>query len=383
MNHFQRIKKRVAIVLFAIILLGRSYPADAMRIKDITDVGGVRGNMLVGYGLVIGLAGTGDKTGTRFTTQSLSNMLSRMGLTADPEKIKVKNVAAVMVTAELPPFATPGIRIDVTLSSLGDAKTLQGGTLLMTPLKGPNQIVYAVAQGAISVGGFVAGPEEDRIQVNHTTVGRISGGAIVERGVPSEFDRKEAITFSLHHPDFTTAARVVDAINLGLRDITNKIGEEGRPLLAYAPDSTTISVTVPEVYKGRVVEFMARIERLSVEVDFPAKIVVNERAGTIVMGAEVKILDVAIAHGNLTIEVKKEKQVSQPPPLSAGTTQEVAQTETVVTDEPIPLLVLKGGPTIDTLVKGLNALGVSPRDLISILQAVKAAGALQAELEII
>jgi len=351
----------------------------------MTDVVGVRDNLLIGYGLVIGLAGTGDKTGTAFTTQSLANMLTRMGITADPEKIKVKNVAAVMVTAKLPPFALPGTRIDVTLSSLGDAKTLQGGTLLMTPLKGPDQIVYAVAQGDISVGGFIGGDEKsgNTIQKNHPTAGRIAGGGIVEREVKNGFAQKKSIVFTLHQPDFTTANSMAAVINTNLADITAAIGEEARPALATPTDSGTVSVTVPDSYQGRLVELMARLEGLDVAIDFPAKVVVNERTGTIVMGSQVKIMDVAIAHGSLTIEVKTEKKTSQPNPFSQGTTADESQPEIIVTDEPIPMLALKGATTIDALVKGLNTLGVTPRDLISILQAIKAAGALQAELEII
>jgi len=384
MRYFEIIKKVTGTVLF-VIILGNSYPVHAIRIKDMTDVAGVRDNLLVGYGLVIGLAGTGDKTGTRFTTQSLANMLTRMGVTADPEKIKVKNVAAVMVTAKLPPFALPGTRIDVTLASLGDAKTLQGGTLLMTPLKAPDQIVYAVAQGDISVGGFIGGDEAsgNTVQKNHPTAARIAGGGIIEREVKTGFAEKETIVFALHQPDFTTANSMATVINAGLRDIATEIGETARPPFAIPSNSATVSVSVPESYRGRLVEFMAKIEKLDVAVDFPAKVVVNERTGTIVMGSQVKIMDVAIAHGSLTIEVKTEKKVSQPGPFSAGTTADESDTEIVVTDEPTTMLALKGVTTIDALVSGLNTLGVSPRELISILQAIKAAGALQAELEII
>ncbi len=385
MKKINRIKKWVAKwTFFVIILSGYSTPAQAARIKDITDVAGVRHNELVGYGLVIGLAGTGDKTGTLFTVQSLASMLTRMGITADPLKVKIKNVAAVMVTAKLPPFVKPGARMDVTLSSVGDAQTLQGGTLLLTPLKGADQVVYAVAQGAVSVGGFVGGGEGNTVQKNHPTVGRISGGAIVEREVQTQFAHKEAMTFILRDPDFTTAVRMAEAINAGLRDIGEENLEEARPPLSQAYDSATVSVRVPNRYKGRLVEFLSRIEVLDVGVDFPAKVVVNERAGTIVMGAQVRISEIAIAHGSLTIEVKKEERVSQPAPFSrGGQTTKTEQEETKVVEEPATMLLLREGPTIGTLVKGLNALGVTPRDLIAILQAIKAAGAMQAELEII
>jgi len=382
MMRSEAIIKRITVAILFVIIFSVA-PANAIRIKDITDIAGVRDNLLVGYGLVIGLAGTGDKTGTRFTTQSLANMLTRMGITADPEKIKVKNVAAVMVTAKLPPFALPGTKIDVTVASLGDAKTLQGGTLLMTPLKGADQVVYAVAQGDLSVGGFIGGVEGSTVQKNHPTAARIAAGGIVEREVKMGFSQKETLVLTLHQPDFTTANAMATAINTNLADIAAAIGESARPAFARAPDSATVSVTVPDAYRGRLVELIAKIESLDVAVDSPAKVVVNERTGTIVMGAQVKIFDVAIAHGSLTIEVKKEKKISQPGPFSAGTTADESQTETIVTEEPTTMLALKGATTVDAMVKGLNTLGVSPRDLISILQAIKAAGALQAELEII
>ncbi|MEK7747690.1 MAG: flagellar basal body P-ring protein FlgI [Nitrospirota bacterium] len=357
-------------------------PAFAVRIKDLADVAGVRSNAIIGYGLVVGLAGTGDKTGTLFTTQSLASMLTRMGITIDPSKVKVKNVAAVMVTAKLPPFAKPGARLDVTLSSLGDASTLQGGTLLITPLKGPDQVVYAVAQGEISVGGFVGG-EADKVQKNHPTVGRIPAGGIVERVVPNVFNEKETLSFMLRDPDFTTATRLADVINKQMRKISPESSEEGFPPPAQASDSGSVNVQVPAQYKGKIVEFLSKLESLDVQVDVQARIVVNERAGTIVMGSNVRIREVAIAHGNLTIEVKEEPQVSQPNALSLGTTVETKKETTKVTEEKAEMLVLKGGPTIGTLVAALKAIGVTPRDLISILQAIKVAGALDAQLEII
>ncbi|MEK7286655.1 MAG: flagellar basal body P-ring protein FlgI [Nitrospirota bacterium] len=364
------------------MIFSAATPAFAVRIKDVADVSGVRSNNIIGYGLVVGLAGTGDKTGTLFTTQSLASMLTRMGITIDPGKLKVKNVAAVMVTAKLAPFAKPGSRLDVTLSSLGDAASLQGGTLLITPLKGPDQVVYAVAQGDISVGGFVGG-EEDKVQKNHPTVGRIPSGGTIERAVPNTFNEKETISFMLRDPDFTTATRLADVINKQMRKISPESSEEGFPPPAKASDSGSVDIAVPEIYKGRIVEFLAQLEVLDIKVDLPARIVVNERAGTIVMGANVKIRDVAIAHGNLTIEVKNEPQVSQPNALSLGTTVETKKEDTKVTEEKANVLVFKGGPTIGTLVAALKAIGVTPRDLISILQAIKVAGALEAQLEII
>lgn len=368
--------------LCGVMLLSAVTEALAVRIKDITDVAGVRSNSLVGYGLVIGLAGTGDKTGTLFTVQSLASMLTRMGITVDPNKVKVKNVAAVMVTAKLPPFAKPGSRLDVTLSSLGDASTLQGGSLLMTPLKGPDQVVYVVAQGEVSVGGFVGG-DADKVQKNHPTVGRIPTGGTVEREVPIAFNEKGTISFMLRDPDFTTAIRVANVINREMRKISPASATQGFPPPAHAIDSSSIDVEVPEEYKGRIVEFLSTLESLDVKIDSVAKVVVNERAGTIVMGSNVRISDVAIAHGNLTIEVKTEPQVSQPSAFAGGTTVETTKETTIVTEEPAKVLLFKSGPTIGTLVAALKAIGVSPRDLISILQAIKVAGALEAQLEII
>ncbi len=383
MKNPKQIKKQfMAVLLIGSMLFSVVSPALAVRIKDITEVAGVRSNALVGYGLVVGLAGTGDKSGTLFTVQSLASMLTRMGVTIDPNKVKVKNVAAVMVTAKLPPFAKPGARLDVTLSSLGDASTLQGGTLLITPLKGPDQVVYVVAQGEISVGGFVGG-DADKVQKNHPTVGRIPAGGIVERVVPVDFNEKGTISFMLRDPDFTTAMRVSDVINAQMRKISPESGIEGFPPPAHAIDSSSIEVEVPERYKGRIVEFLSKLESLDVQIDTEARIVVSERTGTIVMGANVKIMDVAIAHGNLTIKVKTEPQVSQPNALSGGTTVETKKEETTVTEEPAKVLLFKSGPTLGTLVSALKAIGVTPRDLISILQAIKVAGALEAELEII
>ena len=383
MRNSKEIKKKMAgWFLCGVMFLSAITPAYAVRIKDITDVAGVRSNSLVGYGLVIGLAGTGDKTGTLFTVQSLASMLTRMGITVDPNKVKVKNVAAVMVTAKLPPFAKPGSRLDVTLSSLGDASTLQGGSLLMTPLKGPDQVVYVVAQGEVSVGGFVGG-DADKVQKNHPTVGRIPTGGTVEREVPMDFNEKGSVSFMLRDPDFTTAIRVANVINREMRKISPESATEGFPPPAHAIDSSSIDVEVPEEYKGRIVEFLSTLESLDVKIDTVAKVVVNERAGTIVMGSNVRISDVAIAHGNLTIEVKTEPQVSQPNAFSGGTTVETKKEETTVTEEPAKVLLFKSGPTIGTLVAALKAIGVSPRDLISILQAIKVAGALEAQLEII
>jgi len=358
----------------AVLLLGLPIRSEAVRIKDIAAVEGVRENALIGYGLVIGLNGTGDKTGTTFTVQTLSSMLKKMGIAVEPSAVKVKNVAAVMVTAKLPPFTKTGSRIDVVVSSLGDATSLQGGTLLLTPLKGPDQQVYAVAQGPISIGGFIGGKEGDSVQKNHPTAGRVAEGALVEKEVGFPFLNKERFNLLLRQQDFTTALRISQAINAQL----------GGEAVATAVDSGTITLQVPELYKGRLVELLAAIESLEVAVDLPARVVVNERTGTIVMGDQVRISEVAVSHGNLTIRVKTDFQVSQPPPFApeGSETVVVPQRQTNVEEEEAQILML-GGATIGEVIRGLNAIGVTPRDLIAILQAIKAAGALQAELEIL
>lgn len=369
----KRIRKGL-VLLVGIFFSVLPIDAEAVRIKDIAAVEGVRENSLIGYGLVIGLNGTGDKTGTTFTVQTLSSMLKKMGIAVEPSAVKVKNVAAVMVTAKLPPFVKTGSRIDVVVSSLGDATSLQGGTLLLTPLKGADQQVYAVAQGPISIGGFIGGKEGDSVQKNHPTAGRVAEGAQVEKEVGFPFLHKERFNLLLRQQDFTTALRISQAINAQL----------GGESVASAVDSGTITLQVPDFYKGRLVELLAAIESLEVTVDLPARVVVNERTGTIVMGDQVRISEVAVSHGNLTIRVKTDFQVSQPPPFApeGSETVVVPQQQTEVREEDAQILMLRGA-TIGEVVRGLNAIGVTPRDLIAILQAIKAAGALQAELEIL
>lgn len=369
----KRIQKGL-VLLVGIFFSILPIDAEAVRIKDIAAVEGVRENSLIGYGLVIGLNGTGDKTGTTFTVQTLSSMLKKMGIAVEPSAVKVKNVAAVMVTAKLPPFVKTGSRIDVVVSSLGDATSLQGGTLLLTPLKGADQQVYAVAQGPISIGGFIGGKEGDSVQKNHPTAGRVAEGAQVEKEVGFPFLHKERFNLLLRQQDFTTALRISQAINAQL----------GGESVASAVDSGTITLQVPDFYKGRLVELLAAIESLEVTVDLPARVVVNERTGTIVMGDQVRISEVAVSHGNLTIRVKTDFQVSQPPPFApeGSETVVVPQRQTEVREEDAQILMLRGA-TIGEVVRGLNAIGVTPRDLIAILQAIKAAGALQAELEIL
>jgi flagellar P-ring protein precursor FlgI len=363
---------RLAIV--ATVLLAVTAELHAARIKDIAGFRGVRSNQLVGYGLVVGLAGSGDSDDAIFTLQSISSMLEKMGVTVKPEDIKVKNVAAVMVTADLPPFARMGSRLDALVNSIGDSKALQGGTLLMTPLKGADGQVYAVGQGPVSTGGFTVGANTgDKVQKNFTTVGRVVQGALVEKEIPFSLNQKDTLTLALHQPDFTTATRMAEAINAGLLDNA-----------AFAQDSGTVQIAVPPKYLGNIAQLIASIEVLSVTPDNISRVVINERTGTVVMGENVRISTVAIAHGNLSVEIKQNFNVSQPMPFSeTGRTVVTPDSQTSVKEGRAPIYVVPSGVSIGEVVKALNALGVSPRDLISIFQALKAAGALQADLEII
>ena len=366
------------ILAFLLITAGGSFilpAADAVRIKDIADIKGVRQNQLVGYGLVVGLEGTGDSDDALFTIQSLASLLEKMGVTVQPEDIDdVENVAAVMVTADLPAFANIGSRIDVLVSSIGDAENLQGGTLLFTPLKGADGKVYAIAQGPVSTGGFaVSGNSGDQVQKNFPTVGRVVGGALVEQEIHSNFNQKDSLTLSLHDPDFTTASRVAQAINRAFYS-----------QLAQTENAGSIRVSVPENYLGNTVQFVTMIESLGVTPDMVSKVVVNERTGTVIMGENVRIATIAIAHGNLSIQIDESQNVSQPLPFSrGGQTVVTPESDIMVQEGKNPIYLVESGVSIGEVVKALNALGVSPRDLIAIFQALKAAGALQAELEII
>jgi flagellar P-ring protein precursor FlgI len=374
-NFLQRLLPVVAwLAIVAALLLAVTAELQAARIKDIAGFRGVRSNQLVGYGLVVGLAGSGDSDNAIFTLQSVSSMLEKMGVTVNPADIKVKNVAAVMVTADLPPFARTGSRLDALVSSIGDSKALQGGTLLMTPLKGADGQVYAVGQGPVSTGGFTVGVNGgDKVQKNFTTVGRVVQGALVEKEIPFSLNQKDALTLALHHPDFTTATRTAEAINTGLLEQA-----------AFAQDSGTVQIAVPPKYLGNIAQLIASIENLNVTPDNISRVVINERTGTVVMGENVRISTVAIAHGNLSVEIKQNFNVSQPMPFSqTGRTVVTPDTQTSVKEGRAPIYVVPSGVSIGEVVKALNALGVSPRDLISIFQALKAAGALQADLEII
>jgi flagellar P-ring protein precursor FlgI len=356
-----------------IILFFLAGHAHAVRIKDIAHIKGVRKNQLVGYGLVVGLDGTGDGNKSEFTLQSMSSMLEKMGVRVDPDDVDVDNVAAVMVTADLPPFAKPGGRVDALVSSISDAESLYGGTLLFTPLKGADGQVYAVAQGPVITGGFSASGSGAKIQKNFPTVARIISGAVVEKEIHSNFSQNEALSLALHIPDFTTVSRVAEAINRALYD-----------RVARTPDSGTVEIKVPEKYLGNLVELITLIEGLNITPDSVAKIVINERTGTVVIGKDVRITTIAIAHGNLSIAIKETADVSQPLPFSRrGRTVVTSDTDIKVKEEKNKLMLIESGVSIGELVRGLNALGVSPRDLITIFQAIRASGALQAELETI
>lgn len=342
------------------------------KLKDVARLQGVRGNQLIGYGIVVGLDGTGDKDQTRFTVQSLANLLARQGTTVTATQVKVKNVAAVMVTAELPPFSRTGSRIDVTVSSAGDAKSLAGGMLLMTPLQGPDGQTYAVAQGPLLVGGFSAGGTGASVTKNHPTVGRIPEGALIEREIGGDFNARPVLRYSLQEEDFTTIVRVVAAIN-------EELGEK----VAHATDARTVDVTIPKEFQGRAVELVARLENLAVQLQPRARVVVNERTGTVILGSDVKIGAVSIVQGGLSIQVTTTPLVSQPKPLSQGKTVTAEKKDVKVEEEKAKTITVEPGISVGKLAEMLNGVGVSPRELVSILQAIKEAGALQAELRVL
>jgi flagellar P-ring protein precursor FlgI len=367
-------KKTLLIITILLVTLLYASLAWPVRLKDIATFEGVRINQIQGYGLIVGLNGTGDKSGTTFTTQSLVNLLKRQGIQVPASAVRVKNVAAVMVTADLPPFVRPGSKIDILLSSVGDATSLQGGTLLATPLIGLDEKTYAIAQGPVSIGGFAVGGAAAGVQKNHPTVGRISQGATVEKAVPINWTDKKSMSIKLSNPDFTTALRVADLVN-------KRLGEAGaRPL-----DSATVTFDVPEKFWNNLAIMVAGLENSEVRPDSVAKIVINERTGTIVIGENVRISSVAVAHGNLSIEIKESASVSQPPAFAPPTAETIVtpETEIHVTEGTQKLILLQPGPTIADLIRALNAIGVTPRDLIVIFQSIKSAGALHAELEII
>ena len=349
-------------------------PAAAMpRIKDLASVEGIRQNQLVGYGIVVGLNGTGDTLNNApFTRQSAQAMLERLGVNTRGANMRTANMAAVIVTATLPPFATQGTKVDVTVSSLGDAKSLMGGTLLVTPLLGADGEVYAVSQGAVNISGFTAQGDAASITRGVPTVGRIANGGIVEREIEFQLNKLRSLRLSLRNPDFTTARRVAAAINDFL----------GAPT-AEPTDPSTVVIQVPQRYQGNMIRLLTEIEQLKIEPDQTARIVIDERSGIIVMGRDVQVSQVAVAQGNLTVTISEQPQVSQPNPLAGGQTAVVPRTAVKVdTEGGNKLAIVRESVSLRDLVDGLNALGVGPRDLISILQAIKAAGALQAEIEV-
>ncbi len=354
------------VIAFSLLL---ALAAPAARLKDLVDIEGVRDNQLVGYGIVVGLAGKGDSQQTIFSNQSLTNVLERMGVAVSPTAIRVKNTAAVMVTATLPPFAQPGTHIDSIIAAIGDAATLQGGILILTSLRGADGQVYAIAQGPVVTGGFIAGRGGATQTVNHPTVGRSPNGAIVERAAPS-VTPKTVAHLQLRQPDFTTSARIAAAINKRFTD-------------AHADNAGLVSVPIPADYAKRSSEFIAALESLTVDPDRAARVIINERTGTIVLGKDVRISPVAIMHGNLNVEVQSTPEVLQPNLLPQGTTQVVQQDKVTTTEEKSRNVLLKDGATIEELVRALAAIGSTPRDVIAILQSLKSAGALEAEIEVL
>lgn len=366
--------KRLVISALFLAITGPAAAQMQHRIKDIADFEGIRENMLVGYGLVVGLNGTGDDLGSAvFTRESLIGMLERLGVNARDNALDTDNVAAVMITADLPPFSRQGTRLDITVSAIGDSDSLLGGTLLVTPLLAADGEVYAVAQGSVAIAGFSAGGNAETITRGVPTVGRIANGAIIERELDFELSKLRTVKVALRNPDLTTAQRVANTINDFLKVPA-----------ARSLDPATIQVTVPNRYNGDAVAMLTDIEQLRVETDQVARVLIDERSGVIVMGENVRISTVAIAQGNLTIRVTETPQVSQPNAFANTGDTEVVDRTTIEVDEDADrrLAVLPSGISLQEMVNGLNALGVGPRDMITILQSIKAAGALQAEIEV-
>ncbi len=374
------LKISVLFVLLMMILtsslLAASSGDPVVAIGDITRIEGIRDNQLMGYGIVIGLAGSGDSTRSQATIQSVANMLDNYGINVLPEQIQSRNLAAVIVTADLPPFVHSGDRIDVTVSSLGDARSLQGGTLLMTPLSAANGAVYAVAQGPLSIGGYNSQQGGSQVRQNHPTAGRIPGGALVERELGMEINT-DSLNYLLENPNFETASFIAQAINNSFEYLP------GNESIARAVDAGKVTVSVPDSFRDRVVDFIARINNFEVRSSMRARIVINERTGTVVMGHNARISTVSVAHGNLTVRVTTQQDVSQPEPFSEGETVTTTTTEIEVEEDESHMLVVPSQGTIDDLVTALNAIGATPRDMIAIIQQIKAAGALHAELELI
>ncbi len=363
---------QIACMAVAVLMVSAVSAGATSRIKDLANIEGVRQNQLIGYGLVVGLNGTGDTLNNiPFTKQSLQAMLERMGVNIRGTTIRTGNVAAVMVTGNLPAFGTQGTRMDVTVSALGDLKSLQGGTLLVTPLLGADGNVYAVAQGSLAIGGFAAEGAAASVTKGVPTVGRIANGAIIEREIEFALNRLPNVRLALRNSDFTTAKRIAAAVNdfLGAKS-------------AEPVDPSTVQLTIPAEFKGNAVALLTEIEQLQVDPDLTAKIVIDERSGIIVMGRDVRVSTVAVAQGNLTVTISESADVSQPAPFSNGRTVRTPRTNIGVQEDGRKLALVKSGVSLQQLVDGLNGLGIGPRDLIGILQAIKAAGAIQADIEV-
>jgi len=372
--------RRLAAILLATLLLtslpvladATKVPERKVRLKDIATVQGVRDNLLFGYGLVVGLNRTGDTQQTFFATQTLANILQRMGVQIPVASVQVRNVAGVFVTATLPPFARPGTKIDVTASSIGDAKSLQGGVLLLTPLHAADGQVYVTAQGPLAIAGYTAGSHGNVSQVNHPTVGRIPDGGIVEKDSSVDLSRADHISFLLREPDFDAAANAAKAIN-------DRAGKD----VAHAVDATRIVVSLAGVSPDAIPAFVGKISDATLAISPPARVVINERTGTIVLGADVSLGPCSIIQGSLAVQISTEYQVSQPAPFSGGQTTVVPQTNVQAQEEAAKAVRLNEGATVDDLVRGLQSIGATAKDIVAILQAIKAAGALQADLEVI
>jgi flagellar P-ring protein precursor FlgI len=344
-----------------------------VMIRDITTVEGIRENPLIGYGVVVGLKRTGDSQQTLFTTQTLANVLQRLGVQIPAAQVQVRNIAAVMVTAALPPFARPGTTLDVTVSSVGDAKSLEGGVLLLTSLHAADGLVYAEAQGPLTLGGYTVGGNGNAKEVNHVTVGRVPAGGVVERDASIDLRQLKVLSLSLREPDFTAARDVATAIN-------HQYGKD----LASARDSRQVDIDIAQTGAPSVPLLISQVQNISISIHPPAKVVMNERTGTIVMGGDVKLSPVSVLHGDLTVEVSTTFAVSQPAPFSQnGKTEVVPETELKAHEGPAKSIELKEGASVEELINGLHAMGASARDIVAILQAIKAAGGLQAELEVL
>lgn len=368
---------RLAAIVSTLVLAVSAAPrasADlATRVKDVATLQGATALPLIGYGLVVGLNKTGDRRQTIFSTQTLANMLERFGVSVTPGEVKVENIAAVLVTADLPVYARSGARIDITASSVGDARSLQGGTLLATPLRGPSGQIHALAQGPLSIGGFGGGGGGNAVAVNHLTVGRVPAGGVVQVGSGATLAETDTVSLALKEPDFVSASRLAQAVNADLGADTARVVDAG-----------TVTLRVPAAYRAALPDLMARIEVLPVTTDVAARVVINERSGTVVVGGAVRLGPAAVAHGNLSVTISTQYQVSQPPPFGrTGTTEVVPQTQVDVREQTNRLIELEAGVTLEAVVRALNALGATPRDVIAIVQALKAAGALHAEIVIL